>query len=276
MPYPSSGPNSFQYYIDNPVASGDLLNGLRNALYIDYVFEFFNRQHRPYISANSGGDNEWEDSRGSEQKIELHDRFAYQDLWNNTFPKSLASMDDQYVDFSTGALWRSGSLVEIFLGTILSIDQIVGTNLYTSTVLATNKPTSILKPQFNVSQGVNTYPRLTDIVNPDTIYGNPNKNPLSSSEEYFSYDTLIFSNYIHYNIVNFTIQGNRRTGNLIVRGNLTPFVVLDDSPIQRKNRQDNSTVIVTYSPYSLATQVDFQNDRTWINSFFSNDFYWIW
>lgn len=275
MPYPSSGPNIFEQYIDNPTASGDLLNGLRNALYLDSTFEHTNRQYRPYLPANSGGDNEWEDSRGSEQKIELHDRFAYGDLWN-TNPKSLTSMDDIYVDFSTGSSWRGGFLVQILLGTILSIDQIVGTNLYTSTVLASNKPTSILKPQFNVSQGVNTYPRLTDIVNPDTIYGSQNKNPLSSSEEYFSYDTLIFSNYIHYNIVNFTMQGNRRTGNFNVRGNLTPFVVLDDSPIQRKNRQDDSTVIVTYSPYSLATQVDFQNDRTWINSFFSNDFYWIW
>lgn len=280
MPYPTNSDqhNTFPDYSDiNNSNKEYFLDGLISALFKSLSFENTHRQYRPYTPALSNALGEefdkLQEQYEDEVKTEFHDRFKYQDPWTH-YPQSLESLDDEFVDFSTGATWRKGFLSVAFLGTILSIDQIVGTNRYISTTLASNQPVSILKPQFNVTQGVNTYPRLTNINNPDTIYGSSSKNPLSSSQEYFSYDDLEFFNYVHYNLVNFSFTPNRRSGEIIVRGNLTPFIVTPDSPIQRRNRNIDATRITTYSPYSNATLVDFTNDGTWINSFFNNPFYW--
>ena len=280
MPYPTNSDqhNTFPYYSDiNNSTKEYFLDGLISALFKSLSFENDTRQFIPYTPPGSNllGEefDKFPEADEDEIKTEFYDRFKYQDPWTH-YPQSLESLDDQFFDASTGNSWRKGFLSVAFLGTILSIDQIVGTNRYISTTLASNQPVSILKPQFNVTQGVNTYPRLTNINNPDTIYGSSSKNPLSSSQEYFSYDDLEFFNYVHYNLVNFSITPNRRSGTTIIRGNLTPFIVTPDSPIQRKNRNIDATRITTYSPYSNATLVDFTNDGTWINSFFENPFYW--
>lgn len=115
---------------------------------------------------------------------------------------------------------------------------------------AANVPRSLFHAQYDLLNQRNSYPRVTNVNNPQSATGSTSLNPLSSVKDYYSDYGVIFFDYLGYGFGGFPAA---KVSKLKIVG--------PNSPMIRKKK------IKTYSPYVAAAEIDFTNYTSYLKSF---------
>lgn len=119
-----------------------------------------------------------------------------------------------------------------------------------SRLKAANVPRSLFHAQYDLLNQRNSYPRVTNVNNPQSLTGSTSLNPLSSVKDYYSDYGIIFFDYLGYGF-----------GDVLTAKVSKVKIVGPNSPMIRKKK------IKTYSPYVAAAEVDFTNYTSYLKSF---------